>query len=234
MMRGKVKICGIFSVLQNALSKPSPWSHHVGMLFALKRLVLLFVLVVAVYCFWPRTPSLYSFDPERMAELQTTIWRDASAKKRQELIFPLYETYERQYHLPPISSLKMAFDSARAHYIFYSAPDAADQEKATLPLQTVFTTLRSETKSTFDANTAAHLELMTWMLRADRARRAQLTSAWSELIGLMYGHPAADALPAAKKFAAAAKLADEGKWDEARKINVEAWSEVKTLSRQKP
>jgi len=204
------------------------------MLFALKRLLILAVIIVAVYCFWPRSPSLYSFDPERMAELQTAVWKDAAAKKRQELLFPLYETYERQYRLPPVSSLKMAFDTARALNIFYTAPDAADQEKALLPLQTVFTTLKNGTKSNFDANAAARLELMTWSLRADRARRVQLTTAWSELIGMVHGCSAAEALPAAKKFAAAAKLADEGNWDEARRSCFEAWSAVKALHPQKP
>jgi len=203
-------------------------------LFALKRLLILAVLIVAAYCFWPRSPSLYSFDPDRMAELQTAIWRDSAAKKSRELVLPLYETYERQYRLPPISSLKLAFDTARALHIFYTAPDAADQEKALLPLQTVFTTLKNETKSKFDANAAARLELMTWSLRADRARRAQLTSAWSELIGLVHGRSAADALPAAKKFAAAAKLADEGKWEDARKSCAEAWSAVKALHQPTP
>jgi len=222
------------SASHNILSKIFPPAYHEDMLFALKRLLILAVLIVAVYCFWPRSPSLSSFDPERMAELQSGIWKDAAAKKSRELVFPLYETYERQYRLPPVSSLKLAFDTARALNIFYTAPDAADQEKALLPLQTVFTTLKNETKSKFDANAVARLELMTWSLRADRAKRAQLTSAWSELIGMVHGCSAADALPAAKKFAVAAKLADEEKWDEARKSCSEAWSAVKALHQPNP
>lgn len=204
------------------------------MLFALKRLLILFVIVLAVYCLWPRSSSLSACNPERMAQLQVTVWKDAARKKRQELIRPLYETYEGQYRLPPVSSLMMAFDTARALYIFHTAPDAADQEKALLPLKAVFTTLRNATKSNFDADAAAHLELMIWSLRADHAKRGELTSAWSDLIALLYGRPTADALPSAKKFAQAAKLADEGKWDEARSTAAEAWTAVKALASPKP
>jgi len=204
------------------------------MLFALKRLLILFVIVLAVYCLWPRSSSLSARNPERMAQLQVTVWKDAARKKRQELILPLYETYEGQYRIPPVSSLMMAFDTARALYIFHTAPDAADQEKALMPLMTVFTTLRSAMKSNFDVNAAAHLELMIWSLRAEHAKRGELTSAWSDLIALLYGCPAADALPSAKKFAQAAKLADEGKWDEARSTSAEAWTAVNALAPQKP
>jgi hypothetical protein len=203
-------------------------------MFALKRLLILFVIVVAAYCFWPRSSSLSAGNPERMAQLQVTVWKEAARKKRQELIRPLYETYEGQYRIPPVSALMMAFDTARALYIFHTAPDAADQEKALVPLKTAFTTLRNATNSKFDANAAARLELMIWMLRADHAKRGELTSAWADLLSLLYGCPAADALASAKKFALAAKLADEGKWDESRSAAAEAWTAAKALAPQKP
>lgn len=199
------------------------------MMFALKRLLILLVIVVAVYCFWPRSSSLSRFDPQRMSELQMTVWKQALAKKKSEMIFPLYEIYERQYHLPPISSLKMALDTARALNLFYTAPDVADQEKALLPLQTVFVTLRSNTKSSFDPAAAARMELMTWMLRADHAKRAQLTSASSELLGLLYGRSSAECLPAARQLSVTAKLVEEGKWDEAQASSLQAWQEVRKL-----
>jgi len=198
-------------------------------MFALKRLLIFFVIAVAAYCFWPRSSSLSRFDPRRMSELQMTVWKEAAAKKKQELIFPLYEIYERQYHLPPVSSLKMAWDTARALNLFHTAPDVADQEKALLPLQTVFVTLKSNTKSTFDPAAAARMELMTWMLRADRAKRAQLTSASSELLAILYGRSTAECLPAARQFSVTAKLAEEGKWDEAGASSLQAWQEVRKL-----
>ena len=169
------------------------------------------------------------FDPERMSELQIAVWKTAADKKRQELIIPLYYVYAGQYHLPPISALKMAFDTSRALHLFHSSADAADQEKALVPLQTVFLTLKSNTKAGFDSDAAARMELMTWMLRSDHAKRAQLTTAWSESIALLYGCSAGDCLPAAKKFSIASKLAEEGKWDEAQSNILEAWQAIKGL-----
>ena len=204
------------------------------MLYALKRLLILLLIALAAFCFWPRSPSLSAFDPEKMADLQMAVWKDAAGKKGRELILPLYGTYERQYRVSPVSSLIMAIESSRALSIFHTAPDAADQEKALVPLRTVFARLKNETKSNFDADAAARLELRLWILRADHAKRAQLTSAWSDLLGLLYGLPAADTLPAAKMFAQAAKLADEGKWDEARGNALDAWIAVKALAPQQP
>ncbi|MFZ4779337.1 MAG: hypothetical protein ACOYM3_28585 [Terrimicrobiaceae bacterium] len=199
-------------------------------MFALKRLLILGLILIAVYIFWPRSPNLTDFDPQRMSELQVAIWKGSAEKPAPKLILPLYELYERQYHLPPISSLKMALDTDRALHLFHSAPDAADQEKALLPLQTSFSTLKSNTKATFDPNIAARMELMIWILRADHAKRAQLMSAWSEQIALFYGRSASECLPAARNFAIAARFADEANWRAAQASSLEAWTAIKELS----
>lgn len=199
-------------------------------MFALKRLLLLVVILFAVYCFWPRTSSLTEFDPARMSELQMEIWKGSAGKKLQALIFPYFALYQGQYNLPPISALKISFDSARATHLFHTSPDAADQEKALMPLQTVFQTIKSGTKAGFDSSAAARMELMIWMLRADHAKRGQLTTAWSESIAMLYGRSAEECLPAAKKFSIASKLADDGKWDEARANSLEAWQIIKGFS----
>ena len=200
-----------------------------GAMFALRRLLLLILIVVAVYCFWPRSSSMTGFDPQRMSELQITVWKAEANRKPKSLILPLFHLYEGQFHLPPISALKISFDTARALHIFYTSPDAAAQDRAVLPLQTVFLTLKSNTKAGFDSSAAARMEVMTWMLRADHAKRAQLTTAWSELIGLLFGHSADESLPAAKKFSIASKLAEDGKWDEAQSTLLEAWQMIKDL-----
>lgn len=199
-------------------------------MFVLRRLLLLVLIGVAVYVFWPRTSSMTRFEPEAMAEIQMTIWKAAASKQPQGPILPLYHLYQDQYHVPPISSLKMAFDMSRALRLFSTSPDAADQEKALLPLQTVFATLKSNTQAGFDANAAARMELMNWMLRADHAKRAQLTASWSDFLGLLYGQSAEACLPAAKKFSIASKLAEEGKWADAQASSLEGWQVIKSLA----
>jgi hypothetical protein len=170
------------------------------------------------------------FDPGRMSELQIAIWKGAEDKTKPSLVIPFFKVYAGQYNLPPISALKMAFDTAHALHLFHSSPDAADQEKALLPLQVVFFTLKSNTKAGFDSTAAARIELTTWILRADHAKRAQLTTAWAESIALLYGHSADECLPAAKKFSIASKLAEEGKWEEAQSNVLEAWQVIKSLA----
>lgn len=173
---------------------------------------------------------MQSFDPERMSELQIAVWKGAERKQMQSLLIPLFRVYAGEYNLPPVSALKISFDTARALHLFHTSPDAADQEKSLMPLQVVFHTLKFHTKAGFDPTAAARIELTTWMLRADHAKRAQLTTAWAESLALLYGHTAEECLPAAKKFSIASKLADDGKWDEARANVLEAWKVLKSLA----
>lgn len=195
----------------------------------LKMFFALLVLGLAAYCFWPRTPSLKGFQPNRMAGLQAGIWKAASEKLQYELVLPFYQVYEGEYHLPPAASLLMAIDSARALHSFHRARDAADQEAALVPLERVFTRLRDETGAAFDPPLAARTELAVWGLRTDPNRQADLTVAWSELLGLLYGQPSREAVPAARTFVSASQLADAGKWENARTLAGDAWHQVQQL-----
>jgi len=67
-------------------------------------------------------------------------------------------------------------------------------------------------------------------LRSDRAKRAQLTTAWSESLAVLYGHTAEECLPAAKQFSIASKLADDGNWTGARSSVLEGWKILKTFA----
>lgn len=198
------------------------------MWFALKRLLILFAVALAVYCLWPREPSLVRFDSVRMAELQIATWKQAATKDRLQLMISLYEIFERQYHVPPIPSLKMALDASQAIIIFAKARDAADQENALLPLKLVFSTLKDQTKAAFDPQILARMELDIWGLRADNAKRAQLTSALSDQLALLYTRPSVTCQPAAKKFALAMKYANERNWTKAQTSCGEGWNEIKS------
>ncbi|MDX2082327.1 MAG: hypothetical protein SFU53_16200 [Terrimicrobiaceae bacterium] len=196
------------------------------MLFALQRILIVLVVAIAAYCLWPRSTSLEQFPSDRMAELQVTVWQKTAQKDRLGMIFPLYEMYERGYRIPPITALNMARTMSHARNLFVRAADAADQDKALDPLRTTFTNLKNATGAAFDANAAARLELHSWQLVADHAKRAQLTTAISEQLGLFYGRPAAEMLPAAKHFARAMKEAGDGRWEPSLAASREAWAEL--------
>ncbi len=198
------------------------------MIFALRRLLIAVVLVIAAYCLWPRTPSLAGFYPDRIAELQVTAWKKTRSGQGWDLTRALYSTYAGQYGVAPVSALIMANDESRALRLFQDAPDAADQEKALDPLVKVYVALKSQMKGSFDAFAAAQMEFQIWGLRAGN-RQAELASAISEKLALIYGKSPEDFLPAAKKFALAMKAADAGHWLESRQVSEDAWRTLQSV-----
>lgn len=204
------------------------------MMFALKRLLVVAVAALAAFCFWPRHSSLRNFDPQKMADIQIRVWKEAAAKNRNGMIGPLYELYSGQYRVPPIGSLMLAIDMSAALTIFATAPDAADQERALVPLRTVYVNLKNSTKGAFDPDVLARMELATWMLQADHAKRAQLTTSISERFAILYGLTAEQCLPAAKHFAQARKNVNESLWPDAGQELVAGWSALKEILATQP
>jgi len=228
------------------------------MLFTLKRLLLLAVIAAIAYYFWPRTPSLAGFDEQRISEIQIAIWKGAASKKHLSQLPLLYELYNQQYSIAPVASMKMALDMARALTIFFSAPDASEQENALVPLRSFYVNLKNSTKATFDPNALALMEFSTWMLQVNYSNRAklaasiskrptarvslspkssevcELTALISEHLAVLYGLSAEAWLPAAKKFAQARKDAADRRWDEAKASSLGGWQEVKKLAPAPP
>jgi len=200
------------------------------MMFALRRLLIVAVVLLAAYCFWPRNSSLRNFDPLRISELQIQIWKEAAAKNRTGTIPLLFELYEGQYKIPPITALMISFDMARALNIFATAPDAADQEKALLPLRMAYVNLKKSTKGTFEPDAVARMELATWMLQADHAKRGPLTTSISERLGILYEMDPARCLPIAKRFAQARKDVADGLWPEAQTESLAGWTALEELT----
>ena len=73
------------------------------------------------------------------------------------------------------------------------------------------------------------MEFQIWGLRGNGDRQAELATAISEQLALLYGRPADPFLPVAKNIAQAMKAADGGRWPEALSRNKEAWTALKAL-----
>jgi hypothetical protein len=199
------------------------------MMFALRRLLILLVIVLAAYCFWPRNSSLKNFEPARISELQIQVWKEATAKNRTGTIAPLFELYSGQYRLAPITSLMIAFDMARALHIFATAPDLADQEKAILPLRMAYVNLKKGTNGTFDPDAVARMELSTWMLQSDHAKRGELTASIADRLAVLYELDPAQCIPVAKRFAQARKNVTDNLWSDAQRESLAGWTTLKEL-----
>ena len=195
----------------------------------MKRVLKWFLVVVGLsvaVSFWPGSPaSLSRFDPERMAELQVSVWKNSHPPRRSELFHAFYGIFSQYRMRSPL----LAVHSAEAVILFQSAPDAADQAKALAPLVKVFSSLQARTKSAFDPHAVAQMELQIWGLRANGGRQAELATALAEQLALLYGRPVEPFLPVAKKFALAMQAADKGQWAEALSRNKAAWIALKAL-----
>ena len=193
------------------------------------RLLLVSMLVVAGYFFWPHRSSLNAFEPPQIGEVEVEVWRFAQKKNRRDLFFALYRIAEGQYRLPPLAAMSFAWHTSDAMLTFERGADRADQERALAPLQQALFILNEQTHVGFDVEVVARLELFGWMLSEDKSKQGQLVSAIAEQKALSYGLSAADCGPAAEEFSKARRLAREGRWNEAVRANTAGWKRLKNL-----
>ena len=193
------------------------------------RLVLVVIVAVAGYFFWPHRSSLNAFEPAQIGELEVDVWRLAQKKNRRDLFFTLYRIAEGQYRLPPIAAISMAWYTSDAILTFERGADFADQERALDPLQQAHRVLNEKTHAGYDVEVVSRLEVFAWMLSGDKSKQGQLASAIAEKIALTYRLSAPDCGPAAEEFAKARRFAREGRWNEAAKANTAGWKRLKDL-----
>lgn len=193
------------------------------------RLLLVVMVAVAGYFFWPHRSSLNAFDPARIGELEVEVWRLAQQKNRRDLFFTLYRIAEGQYRLPPIAAISNAWYTSAAILTFERGADRADQERAIEPLQRALVILNEQTDARLDVEVVTRLELFAWMLSDDKSKHGQLVSAIAEKNALSYRLSAGECGPAAEEFAKARRLARDGRWNEAVKANTGGWKRLKDL-----
>jgi hypothetical protein len=78
----------------------------------------------------PRSSKLRNFDPNEIARLETGMWRSYYAKERVKLFTQLAELLRSQYHLPFATSNAVAYQAARAAFIFKEGKNRSDYEIA--------------------------------------------------------------------------------------------------------
>jgi hypothetical protein len=194
------------------------------------KIVLVGMVAVAGYFFWPHRSSLNAFEPAQIGELEVEVWRLAQMNKnRRDLFFTLYRIAEGQYRLPPIAAISNAWYTSDAILTFERGADRADQERALVPLQRALVILNDQTNAGYDVEVVTRLEMFAWMLSEDKSKHGQLVSAIAEQKALSYRLSAADCGPAAEEFAKARRLAREGRWSEAVKVNAAGWKRLKNL-----
>jgi len=165
------------------------------------RFVLLILIVVVAYALWPRTPHLTSFDPAKVAKLETRAWQGARSATSLDGALALYQLYDRQYGLPPVSSVKISQSIVRALNLLRTAPDTADQEKALPYFEAGLAEIKFGANLNVDSSAAARALFNAWSLSLEPAAAPQIAGALAQSWSILYGKPASAFTPAANAYA---------------------------------
>ena len=140
----------------------------------------------------PRRTALRAFDADEVARLETAMWRSYYERRRVSLFNELAELLRTQYRLPLVRSNAVAYQAAKAAFVFKDGRSRADYEKALPNLVNFYSAIREVSDTDFDVRRAAELELEWWIIHRKRKRHApgDLERSLAELPAEIYRVPA--------------------------------------------
>ena len=195
-------------------------------------LVLALVAWVAYDLYAPRRTSLRDFDPDEVARLETAMWRSYYSRQRLRLFAQMSELLRTQYRLPLWRSNAVAYQAARAAFVFKDGHTRADYERALPNLVSFYRSIREVSDTDFDPERAARLELEWWIVHRERARRApgDLDGALAALASEIYRVPAGRLMEHARLRAEAMEIRD--RQAERGGVTEEDWRRIDELLHQ--
>jgi hypothetical protein len=192
------------------------------------------VAVAGWLCFdlyGPRSTKMRDFDPNEVARLETDMWRSYYAKERVKLFNQLAELMRSQYHMPFATSNTVAYQAAKAAFVFKDGKKREDYEKALPNLIKFYQAIRDGSDIPFDVDKAAKLELEWWIVHRQRAlhKTGDLDRALAELPAEIYQVPADRLMEHARLRAEAMTIRD--KKAEEGGVSQEDWAKIEELLR---
>lgn len=177
----------------------------------------------------PRSSKLRDFDPNEIAQLETGMWRSYYAKDRIKLFNQLAGLLRSQYHMPFATSNAVAYQAARAAFVFKEGKKRADYEKALPHLVKFYQAISDGSDTPFDVEKAAKLELEWWIAHRQRARLdpGDLDRALAELPAEIYQMPVEKLMEHARLRAEAMTIRD--KKAETGGVTEEDWKKIEEL-----
>ena len=161
----------------------------------IRKILLVIIVALAAYAaydlFAPRSSKMRSFDPDEVARLDTAMWRSYYAKQQVKLYNQLTELLRTQYNLPFVRSNTVAYQAARAAFVFKGGHNRQEYEKALPYLLSFYASLRKVSDIPFDVDRAARLELEWWIIHRQRDTHApgDLARALADLQAELYKMP---------------------------------------------
>ena len=167
----------------------------------------IFLGLIAVVAIWvgqdlllPRSANIRDFDPDEVGRLETAMWRSYYARERASLFSQLAETLRTQYHLPLVRSNTVAYQAAKAAFVFKDGKKREDYEKAIPYLVNFYSAINDVSTTKFDVNRAAQLDVEWWIIHRERAKHniEDLNLALAKLPAEIYHVPVQDLMEHAR------------------------------------
>jgi hypothetical protein len=197
------------------------------------KVLLIVVILAAAYIafdlFAPRESKMRDFNPDEVARLETAMWRSYYAKQQVKLYNEMTELLRSQYNLPFVRSNTVAYQAARAAFVFKDGRNRADYEKALPYLVSFYTSIRKVSDIPFDIDRAARLELEWWIVHRERNQHAprDLDRALADLAAELYRVPVERVTEHARLRAEAMTIRDTRA--EAGQVSERDWARIDEL-----
>lgn len=214
----------------------SPASKPVRRRPVIRRVLLALLLIALGYVAWdlflPHHSSLRNFDPDEVARLETAMWRSYYSRERLKLFNELAELMRSQYKLPVVRSNAVAYQAARAAFVFKDGHSRKDYEKALPYLQNFYSSIRRVSDIPFDVDRAARLEVEWWIIHRERAQHqpGDLTTALADLAAEIYQVPPEQLMEHARLRADAMTIRDDKA--EQGGVTEQDWAQIDQLLHQ--
>jgi hypothetical protein len=186
----------------------------------------------------PRESKMRNFNPDEVARLETAMWRSYYSKQQVKLYNQMTELLRTQYNLPLVRSNVVAYEAAKAAFVFKDGHNRAEYEKALPNLISFYTSIRKVSDIPFDVDRAARLELEWWIIHRERTthKPGDLDRALAELAAELYRIPVERAMDHARLRAEAMTIRDtkaeaggvtEKDWAKIDELLHESWRSLK-------
>lgn len=178
--------------------------------------------------FVPRKTKMREFDANKVAKLETAMWRSYYSRQRLNLFLQLGETLRTQYKMRFWKSEWAAFQAAKAAFVFKDGKSREDYQKALPNLIKFYSSIRDVSDIDFDVETAAKLELEWWIIHRERETQpaGSLEKSLAELQSELYRVPPS-ALAEHAKYRAEAMIIRDTKAKEG--VTEEDWKRIEEL-----
>jgi hypothetical protein len=170
---------------------PTGFRLRSKILLALLALLALLILWIAFDLNRTHATEIRKFDPDEVARLETTMWRSYYERRRVRLFRELAELLRTQYRFPYWQSNRVAFNAARAAFVFKDGHNRAEYERALPHLVEFYNAIRQASDVPFDVERVARLELEWWIVHRERAKYGEsaLARALAEAAAEIYRVP---------------------------------------------